>query len=303
MYSLGIDLGGTKVAFALISHEGKMIETQKIMTDLSITPEDMIKRISKTAQAMLKKHQLTTADLDGIGLGAPGPLDTEKGHITRPPNLTGWVNVPIVRLLKEQLNTAVRLENDANAAALAEKELGAGQGLTDFVYVTISTGIGAGIIANNQLISGKKGNAGDFGHTVVDPSFGQCICGQKGCIEHIASGTAISREGSRLKNRKLSTKEVFDLYQANDEDIVPYLSRVLESLGAAMVTLINTFDPEAIILGGGVTQVGELLFEQIRNYVHNYTLNPDARKTPIIKAKLGQEAGVIGACHLVKKQW
>lgn len=302
MYILGIDLGGTKVAMALMSTEEKIIEKRKIATDLTISPQKMIERISDEAKNMLRNNHLSTEDLQGVGLGAPGPLDTKKGCITQPPNLTGWINVPIVQLLEEHLKTPVRLENDANAAALAEKQSGAGKGLADFVYVTISTGIGAGIIANNTLISGQKGNAGDFGHTVVDPSFGRCVCGQKGCIEYIASGTAISREGSKLLGKNLTTQQVFELYQAKDPIITPYIQRVFEALGAAVVTLINTFDPEAIILGGGVTQVGDTLFDAINHYVNRYTLNPDARHTPILRAQLNQDAGVIGACQLALTQ-
>jgi len=134
---------------------------------------------------------------------------------------------------------------------------------------------------------------------VIDPSFGTCSCGQKGCLEHICSGTAISREGSRIKKAPLSTKEVFDLYLSNDSDIQPYLTKVLETLGAAVVSLINTFDPESVIIGGGVTQVGSPLFDFIIDYVKQYTLNPDARQTPILKAGLDQNTGVIGAAGLI----
>src|SRR5699024_11003245 len=214
------------------------------------------------------------------------------------PNLHGWVNVPIRDMIAGAFPFPVTLENDANAAALAEKWLGAGQDNDNFVYMTVSTGVGSGIIADGKLLHGQKGNAGDFGHTVVDPSFGKCTCGQYGCLDAAASGTAIAKHGSDIMGRELSTKGVFELYAENQPDIVDLVNRVFRVLGIACVSLINTLDTEKIIIGGGVSNVGDTMFRSIREYVSKYALNATGRKTEIIPAGLDQNAGVIGASAL-----
>src|SRR5699024_3775390 len=145
-----------------------------------------------------------------------------------------------------------------------------------------------GIIADGKLLHGVKGNAGDFGHTVVDPSFGLCRCGQYGCLEVAASGTAIARQGSAIMERDVSTKEVFELYAAGHTEIVKLIERVFRVLGVACVSLVNTFDTEKIVIGGGVSNVGDPMFRAIRDYVGTYALNPAGRKTEIVQAGLDQ---------------
>src|SRR5699024_7150192 len=150
---------------------------------------------------------------------------------------------------------------------LAEQWVGAGSSFRDFIFMTVSTGIGAGIVSNGNLLTGKSGNAGDIGHIVVDPSFGSCICGQEGCLEMVASGTAIARNGSKMMRISLTTEEVFDLYYIGQPEIVELIDKTLKRLGAGCVSLINTLDTEAIIIGGGVSSIGDLLFDTVRNYV------------------------------------
>src|SRR5690625_3782238 len=176
--------------------------------------------------------------------------------------------------------------------------MGAAKENDNFVYMTVSTGIGAGVITEGKLLRGLKGNAGDIGHIVVDPSFDKCNCGQKGCLEAIASGTAISKHGSRIMGKELTTKEVFELYEQGNEKIKEHMDYVLKILGIACVNIINTFDPEKIVIGGGVSKVGDLLFNPIRSYVSQYALNPTGRQTEIVPAELDQSSGVIGAAAL-----
>ncbi|WP_017471263.1 ROK family protein [Amphibacillus jilinensis] len=299
MHAVGIDIGGTKIAIALVNQAGQIINQDKLNTDLTITPRLMIERVNQSVETLINEANLDLEQIGGIGVGAPGPLNSQKGLITRPPNLKHWVNVPVVEQIQRFFNLPVRLENDANAAALAEKWIGAAQPNDDFVYLTISTGIGTGIYANGQLMTGSRGNAGDFGHTVIDPSFGQCQCGQYGCLEHIASGTAIARKGSELVGESLSTADVFSRYQLKDPILQPFINDIFRVLGAACVSLINTFDPEKIVIGGGVSRVGDVLFKEIRNYIKRYALNPDSRETAVVPAKLDQDAGVLGAAALI----
>lgn len=298
-YSIGVDIGGTKVAIAVVSEEGNIFADTVISTDLSICPEEMINRICTNVDNVINESKIDEADIIGIGIGAPGPLDSKAGVITCPPNLRNWVDVSIKNQIEKRFTLPVKLENDANAAALAEKWIGAATDTDNFAYITISTGIGAGIIAEGKLLRGLKGNAGDIGHTVVDPSYGTCPCGQDGCLEWIASGTAIARRGSELLGKDVTTQEIFKLYEQGDNKIIPLIDGILKVLGQACVTIINTCDPEKIVIGGGVSKVGDTLFNPIQDYISKFALNPTGRLTQIVPAKLDQSSGVIGAASLL----
>ncbi len=297
-YSIGVDIGGTKVAIAIVNQNGEIMQGKVIPTDLTISAEKMITGICDEIKQLIAQSTVLEKEMIGIGIGAPGPLDSKNGMITCPPNLQTWRDIPIQQLVQQSFSIPVTLENDANAAALAEKWIGAGKGNDDFTYITVSTGVGSGIVADGKLLRGRKGNAGDIGHTVVDPSFGQCACGQYGCLESIVSGTAIAKRGSEIMNEDLTSKEIFDLYAAWDSKIVDYIESVLRVLGVACVSIINTLDPEKIVIGGGVSKVGAPLFDSVQAYVNQYALNPTGRQTEIVPAQLGENAGVIGAAAL-----
>src|SRR5699024_10610358 len=176
--------------------------------------------------------------------------------------------------------------------------IGAAKDNNYYTYITVSTGSGAVIYADGKLLRGLKGNAGDIGHTVIDPSFGRCSCGQYGCLESIASGTAIAKRSSEIIGKNVSTKEVFALYREGNEKVIEYIDKVLRVLGVACVSVINTFDSEKVVIGGGVSKVGDILFDPIRSYVSKYALNPKGRRAKIVPAKLKQDAGLIGAAAL-----
>lgn len=297
-YAIGVDIGGTKTAIALVDENGEIVETKTLPTDLTLEPEQMVVHIANEIRRQMDVSKISNEDVIGIGIGAPGPIDNKKGMIVNPPNLKSWANFPIRERLKSEFPYPIIFENDANAAALAEMWIGAGQAHDNFIFITVSTGIGAGIVSDGRLLRGGVGNAGDIGHTVIDPTFGQCVCGQSGCLEWIASGTAIARQGSEIMGKQLSTKEIFDLYFQGEPNIVPFVEKVFRVLGIACVNLTNTFDTERIVIGGGVSQVGQPLFDAIQTYVQNYALDARRRQTDIVPAKLNQHAGVIGAAAL-----
>ncbi|MFC4098687.1 ROK family protein [Paenibacillus xanthanilyticus] len=298
--AIGIDIGGTKTAIGLVASDGAVLAKTSLPTDLTISPYDMVDRIAEAANRLMAEKELRPSDLLGIGIGAPGPLNTKLGQIAEPPNLRAWWGFPVVNAFKRHYDARIVLENDATAAALAEKRAGAAKDAEHFVYVTISTGIGAGIYSHGRLITGATGNAGDIGHMVVDPAGGDCPCGQRGCFEHIASGTAIAREASVLLGRPVSTKEAFELaFSGQDAAMEQLVRRVFRHIGVGCVTLINTFDPELIVIGGGVSQVGAPLFDAVSGYIRDHALNPSGRRTPVVPAALHQDAGLIGAAALV----
>src|SRR5699024_343302 len=189
-YSIGIDIGGTKVAIAVVSQTGRILKQTVIPTDLTIFPKEMIIRINNSIKEIVVQTGIMADDILGIGIGAPGPRDIKSGVISHPPNLQNWRDVPIVKWMQEWWDIPVIWSNDANAAVVADKWLVTAEDIDKFVYMTVSTGVGAGVIFDGQMLHGARGNAGDIGHTVVDPSFGKCACGQYGCLESIVSGTA-----------------------------------------------------------------------------------------------------------------
>lgn len=298
-YAIGIDVGGTKTAIGLIDPTGHVLAKTSLPTDHTVSPHVMVDRMAAAIKQMMAEHQVAEANILGIGVGAPGPLNTQKGEITAPPNLKGWWNFPIVESLKRHFDYKVAFENDATAAALAEKWLGAAKDAEHFVFITISTGIGAGIFSHGRLLTGATGNAGDVGHFVIDPAAGTCVCGQEGCWEYVASGTAIARQATDILGREVTSKEVFALAAEGDQEMKSLVDKVFRYIGVGCVTLINTLDPEKLVIGGGVSQIGEPLFTAVRDYVSKHALNPSGRNTPIVPAALLQDAGLIGAAALI----
>ncbi|GGH26049.1 ROK family protein [Paenibacillus segetis] len=298
-YAVGIDIGGTKTAIGLIDSSGVILAKTSLPTDLSIKPDEMVDRMAEAVKDLITAQGIQESDLLGIGVGAPGPLNSKTGYIVKPPNLPTWWDFPLVDSLRRHFELPISFENDATAAALAEKWLGAAQDAEHFVFITVSTGIGAGIYTHGKLLTGATGNAGDVGHFVIDASGDQCVCGQHGCWEYLASGTAIARQASALLGREVSSKEAFDLAAAGDVPMKDLIDGIFRYIGIGCVTLINTFDPEMLVIGGGVSQVGAPLFDAVKDYVSQYALNPSGRTTAIVPAALQQDAGLIGAAALV----
>lgn len=300
-FAVGIDIGGTKIALGIVDDQGKVLIQKTVKTDLKRSAEEMINEIGRSVHQLFAESGLSERDCRGIGIGAPGPLNPKEGKLLCPPNLPNWEGFSVAEQLSQWVSLPIVMENDASAAALAEQWIGAGRNSKHFVYLTISTGIGSGVIVDGKLYTGFSGNAGDVGHMVIDPSQGTCKCGQRGCFEHIASGTAIARRASLLAGISLSTEAVFDMYVRGDTRMVSFIQQTFEYIGMGCVALINIFDPERIVLGGGVTLAGEPLFQAVQGYVSRYALNPSGRAVPIVPAHLDRHAGMIGAAALVLK--
>ncbi len=295
--AIGIDIGGTKIAYGFVNAQGEVLAKGTLKTDLTVSPAEMTARIADAVRELASTNSLSldSNTIKGIGVGAPGPLDTRKGELTCPPNLRSWWGFPVAGELEGLLGLPVKMENDATAAALAEKWLGAARDSEHFIFITISTGIGAGIFLHGKLITGSTGNAGDAGFMLVD---------QNGTPwELVASGTAITRQATELLGRDVSSKEAFELAAQGDPQMSELISRVVGSISMGCVSLINLLDPSKIVIGGGVSQVGEQLFGPIRAYVAEHALNPSGRETAIVPAALQQDAGLIGAAALVQVEY
>lgn len=298
-FAIGIDIGGTKIAAGFVDGQGKVLAGTSIKTDLTVSPSEMLDRVASELRQLAQDNGLELEKAIGVGVGAPGPLNTTTGRLTCPPNLKSWWDYPVVDELKARLQLPVKMENDATAATLAEKWVGAAQDSDHFVFITVSTGIGAGIYLHGKLITGSSGNAGDAGFMILHPQGDVLNNEPSGYWEHIASGTAIARQASKLLGREVTSKEAFELAAEGNAAVAELVQRVFTYIGMGCVSLINILDPAKIVIGGGVSQVGDPLFSAVKDYVSKHALNPGGRETVIVPAKLQQGAGLIGAAALV----
>jgi glucokinase len=302
---LGIDVGGTKLAAGIGTVDGQLLSWEDEATRVDEGVDAVIGRMVALARRAIAAAGRHPTELAAVGVGIGGPLDPARGVILDPPNLPGWVDVPLGDRLQEALRLPVWIRNDADAAALAEHRFGAGRGWDDLVYLTISTGIGGGVIIGGRLYGGESGNAGEIGHVSVAYDGWQCVCGRRGCPEAFASGTNIAARAQRaLANGHVSVlqelsevtaKDVADAARQGDRLARRIWDETMVVLGATVANVLNAFNPGLVILGGGVTRAGDLLFEPVRRLALSQTLGPQARDAQIVPAQLGDQTGVLGA--------
>lgn len=306
-YVVGIDLGGTKISTALSTFGGEIIKNLVVSTKAQEGATSVLNRIIETIENVLTEANVTINDVEAIGIGSPGPLDANKGIIITTPNLP-FKNYNVVKPIKDKFNIPVYLDNDANVAAIGEYMFGAGKGKENIVYFTVSTGIGGGAILNGNIYRGNTCNALEIGHSTVDPNGPRCNCGNLGCLEAVSSGTAIGKRGAEAvstnvetslrKYEKVTSYEVFKEAEAGDEVSKDIIDNALNYLGIGVANAVAIFDPQMVIIGGGVTQVGDILLDKVRQVVNKRCFKNMAESCEIVPAGLGTDAGVIGAVAL-----
>jgi glucokinase len=311
-FVIGIDLGGTKIKTALVDNTGKVTaqDYQETNATEAEGPSAVIERMSDAARKVMADAGVKPAQVKAVGVGAPGPLDIEAGILISPPNLPGWFRVPLKQLIEDSLGIATFVENDANAAGLGEHRFGAGRGAQHMIYVTASTGIGGGLILDGEVYHGATGMAGEIGHMTIKPDGPLCNCGNWGCLEALASGTAIAREGRERVARgvptriaelaggdpeRVTAKTVADAASQGDAVAQGILAEAMEYLGIGMANLVNLFDPQLIVIGGGLTNIGEMLFEPARRIIAQRAYITRAHPVNVLPAALGDDVGVLGA--------
>ncbi|MFC4454649.1 ROK family protein [Deinococcus sonorensis] len=285
--SIGVDVGGTKIAVGVLyGEELRDFHTQP-------TPESgwpaVLDALAGQVRLMQQRHPQARA----VGVGIPGPISQDRRRVKFAPNIYGFTDVPLVEGLYERLGVHVSLENDAKAAALAEATLGAARGSQSSVYVTVSTGIGSGIVIGGRLWRGQHGIAGELGHVVSVPGAAVSGAGQSGTLEAVASGTAIARDASFALNRDVTTAEAFALAQAGDRIAGRVVRGAMYRIGLALADLQKMLDPEVFVIGGGVAGVGPYFFEHVQAAADEGAEGFAA--VQIRPAQLGAQAGVIGA--------
>ncbi|WP_053219205.1 ROK family glucokinase [Virgibacillus senegalensis] len=313
-YAVGVDIGGTTVKLAIIKETGDIIEKWEIKTNLEDNGASIPGDIWKSVSRKLETHGLRSSELLGIGAGAPGFVDKSTGDVAVAVNI-GWKDFALADKLEQLSGLPAVVDNDANIAALGENWLGAGNQAENLIAVTIGTGVGGGIIANGKVISGVNGTAGEIGHITVETDGAPCNCGRNGCLETVASATGIVRQANQSvesghktvlttlfeKNGKISAKDVFESAAAGDRISSRIIERVTDVLGLAIANAATVVNPSKIVIGGGVSDAGEQLLIPLRKAFDKYALPRISDGAEFVKAKLGNDAGVIGAAYLVKQ--
>ncbi|ESY48692.1 ROK family protein [Mesorhizobium sp. RSR380A] len=307
--ALAFDLGGTALRGALVESDGRIVAHASAPTLAGAGSEAVIGQIVALAGTLLREHP--QANVAGIGVGAPGPLDPKAGIVIAPPTLAGWHDVPLVDILGQHFGLPVRLENDANAAALGEWRFGAGRGSGSLVFVTVSTGIGGGVVADGHIYHGRRGLAAEIGHMTITGEGDRCFCGAIGCFEAVASGTALGRRATRLtapgdgsllrrlsNDGDVSARHVVEAAKAGDANALDLIEAEAQWLGIGFTNVLHLYSPDLIVMGGGLSNGFDLLAPSIRAVIQQRAM-PAYRDVPIVQAELGDRAGLIGAASLI----
>jgi glucokinase len=289
--AIAIDLGGTQIRGALVDAQGNILKRLATATKAMAGPAVVIQQLVEAANEV--SRDIDPASIIGVGVSSPGPLDTEQGIAIGLPTIKDFVNVPLKALLQRQLTHRVHLENDGIAAAIGEWKCGAGQGLQSLVYITVSTGIGGGVIVDGNVMRGRKGMAGHIGHMAIMPDGLPCNCGSIGCWEAYAAGPAFT-----VRAKAKSASDVFAAAQQGDVTAQQHVDDEAHFLGLGITSLLHLYSPEIVIMGGGLSNAFDQLFPGISNYVSKNAM-PAFRDVPIAKAALGGNSGLIGAAAMV----
>lgn len=312
-YIIGIDVGGTNIKAGVLTDGGVTVKSYSIKTLADNGSKDVLNRINELVNTMLAENNVSKSQVIGIGMGLPGPVNTDTGVVNTCPNMIGWDDLPAANLLKELTGIDVKIANDANAITLGEAWLGAAKGYKDIIGITLGTGIGGGIIINGKILSGHTGAAAEVGHMKIVNNGNLCGCGHYGCWEAYASATGLIREAvHRLKVNKnnmiwkevgddinkLEAKHIFDAAKAGDEFALGLVDYEVEYVSMGLANLLNILNPELVVIGGGVALAGDILFNGVRDKLKTKAMKVCMEDVKIVPAKLGNDAGVVGAAAL-----
>ncbi|MBM7551584.1 ROK family protein [Thalassobacillus pellis] len=303
--AIGIDLGGTKILAALITKDGDILSNLEVETLAAKGPDVVYQQVVSSVHKLIRESQVNKNRLLGIGIAAAGVINMQNKEVIFANN-TGWRNMPIGELLESEFELPVHLVNDANAAAIAERIWGAGKGAENLVYITVSTGIGAGIISDGRLITGEGDSAGEFGHISIDVNGSKCGCGNRGCLENLASGTAIAKTAKeKLRNGEYSefftetdspsAEEIGKASLKGDTFSQKLLKETATYLGVGVTNMVHILNTGVIVFGGGVMNLSDILLPEIKKTVNQRGIPSMVDRVNIVKSELGMNAGVLGA--------
>lgn len=300
-FIIGIDLGGTNLKIALLDSRLKIIDKEVVSTQRFIQKVRLIQAIFDSVHRIIGKNKLTEKEILGIGLGVPGPTDHASGIVHFFPNIPGWKEVSLASILKKKSKLPVFLDNDAKLMTLAEYALGAGRGFQNVLCLTLGTGVGGGLVLGGKLYRGEDNAAGEIGHLPINEKGPACNCGGWACLESYIGNNKILREARRVFKRAISLEELSALARKGNKKAKGIWIKAAEHLGVALAGMVNVLNLDAVILGGGIANAGSILFRKTRKTLRMRAMSVQARRVKVLKARLGSDAGMVGAALLVKE--
>jgi len=301
-FIIGVDLGGTNLKIALFDRKYRIIDRSTLNTRRFYEKDVLISALIDSIFRTIVNNRLAREDIIGLGLGFPGPIDHTLGIVHFLPNIPGWREVNLKALLQKRLKLPVFIDNDANLMTLAEHKLGAAKGFNNAICITLGTGVGGGLIINGQLYRGSDNATGEIGHVPINERGPYCNCGGIGCLEAYIGNARIIRQAQKLLHRKVLLEDLTALAYKGNRAAIDIWTNVGSRLGVALTGVVNLLNPDIIVIGGGVAEAGKILFDSIRQTIGLRAMAVQARRVKIVKAKLGANAGLIGAAVMVREE-
>ena len=301
-FIIGIDLGGTNLKCALLDYNLKIKARSSFSTKSFSNKQRLISGIVDSINDFIVSQKLIKGSILGVGVGLPGPVDSIKGIVHFLPNIPGWKEVDLKRILEQKTNLSVFIDNDAKLMALAEHKVGSAKNYSNALCLTLGTGVGGGLIINNSLYRGEDNAAGEVGHLPINEHGPICGCGSKACLEVYVGNNRIIKHARKIFGSKVTLEEVSKLAQNNNSKAVKFWDEVGSKLGLALSGVVNLLNLDAIVIGGGVSSAGKELFKSVKKTIFSRAMSVQAKRVKILKAKLGNDAGMIGAGYLVKER-
>ena len=312
-YRIGVDIGGTNIKIALVDFDGKIIYSNTVPTRAEMGYEAGVNNIKQAIKDLMTETGESAKTIEAIGFGLPGQIDYKAGMVKNLPNIPGWVNIPLAKIIEDEFSIPTRLDNDVRCAALGELNFGAGKDCQNLICITVGTGIGSGIVLNGKLVRGASNAAGEIGHIKMEMTGGPlCGCGDYGCFEAYASGPAIvtmAKEyisgGKSAKYKEMAADGIITPYivaQAalqGDAVSIQIFKQMGKIIGTGLASVVNLLNPEKIIIGGGVADAGSILLDPIRATIADRAMPIQAAAVEVVPAQLANTAGVIGASLLI----
>lgn len=299
---IGIDLGATNLKCALLDGNLKIKARNYFSTKSFVSKLKLIQGIADSINSFISRHAISRNAVSGVGIGLPGPVDTFKGVVHFLPNIPGWREVELKKILERKTGLRVFIDNDAKLMALAEYKAGQARKFKNALCLTLGTGVGGGLIINGSLYRGSDNAAGEIGHLPINEKGPLCPCGGKACLESYIGNARILKEARKLFGSRITLEKVSALAKANNTRAIALWIKVGERLGIALSGVINLLNLDAVVIGGGVADAGKVLFESTRKTILSRAMSVQAKRVKIFKARLGNDAGMIGAGYLVRER-
>ncbi|MBF0522078.1 MAG: ROK family protein [Candidatus Omnitrophica bacterium] len=304
-FVISVDFGGTNIKLGLVNTSGKIVSRANLATkNFASNKQKLIRTIVQSIDKLIEENRLTKNNILGIGMGLPGLIDPKNGIVLFLPNVPGWRNVPLRNIMQNATKLPVFIDNDVNVMALGEWKYGAGKGYQNLICITLGTGVGGGMILDNTLYRGEGFAAGEIGHMPLNEKGPVCNCGGEGCFERYVGNQTLQEKAAKIfKNKAIALEDVFDLAKKDNSRAIQFWEEAAAHIGNALVGVVNLLNPRLIIIGGGVSNSYQFLGKTIADVIKKRSMKTQADMVKVVRAKLGNDAALIGAFVLVKEKF